>query len=79
MKRNAETIRRMFYSWINKARSARDIRVTLQEKEEEARLSKLSVAWEKWRDRYKDERLRIVVSLYLTSIDKNILNFCIGT
>jgi hypothetical protein len=56
-----ETIRRMFYNWLNKARSARQLRNTLQEREDEIRIAKISVAWEKWRDRFKDEKLRPIV------------------
>ena len=61
----SETIRRMFYNWLNKARSVRHLRVTLQEREEEVRIAKIAVAWDKWRDRFKDERLRTVVSFFV--------------
>lgn len=53
----------MFYNWLNKGRSARSLRLTLQEREDQIRMDKLAAAWEQWRDRYKNERLRVVVSV----------------
>jgi protein SFI1 len=52
----------MFHSWLNKARAQRHLRVTLREKEEELRLTKLTIAWDKWRERFREERLRVIVS-----------------
>ncbi|KAJ8078611.1 hypothetical protein PM082_012894 [Marasmius tenuissimus] len=62
-----EMFRRIFYQWLSATRTRRHRRLALQEKEEERRLATLSVAWEKWRERYMEARLqplehRLVVS-----------------
>lgn len=55
-------MRKMFYKWLNAARTARRRRVTLQEKEEEMKQTHLAIAWDKWRERSQDIRLQPVVS-----------------
>lgn len=55
-------MRRMFYHWLSTARTSRHRRITLQQKEKEFRLNTLAVAWDKWRERYKAESLRPLVS-----------------
>ncbi|KZT26251.1 hypothetical protein NEOLEDRAFT_1155765 [Neolentinus lepideus HHB14362 ss-1] len=53
-----ETIRRTFHKWLSVARATRHRRKVLQEKEAEIKLASLASAWDKWRDRFKDEKLR---------------------
>lgn len=74
-----ENIRRMFYRWLTVARAVRHRRITLQRKEDEMNFSTLSVVWDKWRDRFVDEKLRPIVGnsvknhIYISS------NVSIGT
>jgi hypothetical protein len=58
----AEIIRKTFHKWLNAARNSHHLRMTLEAKEQEMRLARMTAAWDKWRDRYKDERLRVTVS-----------------
>jgi protein SFI1 len=51
----------MFHRWLSSARVTRHRRVTLQRKEDEMNLGTIAVTWEKWRDRFKDEKLRPIV------------------
>lgn len=52
----------MFYRWSSIARTHRHRRITLQKKEDEMKLSMIASAWDRWRDRFSDERLRPIVS-----------------
>lgn len=58
-----ENIRRIFHKWLTRARTTRQRRIILQQKENEIKFSVISSAWDKWRDRFCDERLRLIVSL----------------
>ncbi|KII88582.1 hypothetical protein PLICRDRAFT_698940 [Plicaturopsis crispa FD-325 SS-3] len=68
-----ENIRRMFHRWLTAARSARHRRLTLQRKEDELRLSLIAVTWDKWRDRFNDEKLRPIEYSVLIQTQKNIM------
>jgi protein SFI1 len=68
----------MFHSWLNKARAQRHLRVTLREKEEELRLTKLTIAWDKWRERFREERLRVIVSQSEVNIRGSVLTQPLG-
>jgi protein SFI1 len=59
----AENIRRVFHKWLTLARTTRQRRITLQQKEDEIKFSIISSAWDRWRDRFCDRRLRPIVSL----------------
>jgi protein SFI1 len=65
----AENIRRMFHRWLSAARAARHRRVTLHEKENEMKLSVIAVAWDQWRGRFNDEKLRPIVCPFSPRID----------
>ncbi|KAG2144777.1 hypothetical protein BD769DRAFT_1625348 [Suillus cothurnatus] len=56
--KRAENVRRMFHRWLMAARARRHKRVTLREKELEFDLANVQVAWNRWRERYMDEKLR---------------------
>lgn len=57
-----ENVRRLFYRWLSAARSVRHRRVTLQRKEDELKASATAATWNKWRERFVDEKLRPIVS-----------------
>lgn len=68
-----ETMRRMFYRWLNAARKARNRRLLLQQKEDELKLAVVAGAWDKWRERYLDIRLQPVADAFLAQHQKNIV------
>jgi hypothetical protein len=57
----------MFHRWLMAARARRHKRVTLREKELEFDLANVQVAWNRWRERYMDEKLRPLVSSVASS------------
>lgn len=57
-------MRRLFHRWLSLALTTRRRRVALQEGEEKMKLSKITTVWDRWRDRFIDERLKPMVSLY---------------
>lgn len=67
---HAENIRRMFHRWLSAARSARHRRMILQQKEDEMKAACVAVAWDRWRERFVNEKLRPIVSL------TTIIDFC---
>jgi hypothetical protein len=79
----AENIRRMFHRWLSATRVARRRRVTLQRKEGEIKRATLAVAWDEWRDRFNDEKLRPLVCLFprvfihhvSTTMNRNTLSY----
>jgi protein SFI1 len=56
-----ETMRRLFHRWLSLAISTRRRRLALQQKEEELKFLKIAAAWDKWRERFIDEKLRPTV------------------
>jgi hypothetical protein len=58
---NVENIRRMFHHWLTAARTSRRRRITLQQGEDEVKRWRLADAWDKWRDRFNNEKLRPIV------------------
>ncbi|THU99321.1 hypothetical protein K435DRAFT_751904 [Dendrothele bispora CBS 962.96] len=56
--RRQEHVRRLFHHWLNAARTSRNRRILLATQEEEMKLRTIAEAWDKWRERFKDERLR---------------------
>ncbi|TFK54938.1 hypothetical protein OE88DRAFT_1653513 [Heliocybe sulcata] len=68
-----ETIRRTFHKWLSASRASRHRRQVLQEKEAEIKLAALAFAWDKWRDKFKDERLRPIEIDLLMSTQRNTL------
>ena len=57
-----DLLRRAFSVWMGATRNSIIRRETLEQREEELRIATLSDAWDKWRDRIVEERLRGVVS-----------------
>ncbi|TFY66150.1 hypothetical protein EVG20_g4945 [Dentipellis fragilis] len=53
-----EGMRRMFYKWLTAARSSRNRRILLEQREEDMKRVRLTAAWDKWRGHFKAERLR---------------------
>ncbi|TFY83893.1 hypothetical protein EWM64_g113 [Hericium alpestre] len=53
-----ESMRRMFNKWLAAARTARNRRITLAQKEAEMKRYRLTAAWDKFRGRFRDEQLR---------------------
>jgi hypothetical protein len=51
----------MFHHWLSAARTSRRRRVSLQQKEDEVKRWRMAVAWDRWRDRFNDEKLRPIV------------------
>jgi len=60
----------MFYKWITAARSTRRRRLLLEEKEAELKISMIASTWDKWRYRFKEEKLRPLVRFL--HVDKEI-------
>ena len=56
-----ENTRRIFHKWLARTRTTRQRRIILRQKEDEIKFSILSSAWDKWRNRFCDERLRPIV------------------
>lgn len=56
----------MFHRWLSATRSARRRRLTLQRKETELKAATIEVAWDKWRERYINEKLRPIASSIYT-------------
>ncbi len=63
----ADNVRRIFHQWLAAARAARHRRLLLQRREDEVKLATMEMAWDKWRDKFKDDQLRPIVSIALTS------------
>ncbi|KAJ6502601.1 hypothetical protein C8R45DRAFT_977175 [Mycena sanguinolenta] len=55
-----DLLKKIFHRWLSAGRQARHRRLTLDRKEGEIKFGHLSVAWDKWRDRFKQQRLRPV-------------------
>ncbi|KAJ6630747.1 hypothetical protein B0H10DRAFT_1982710 [Mycena sp. CBHHK59/15] len=68
-----ENIRKAFHRWLSAARTSRHRRLTLQRKEAEMKFGVISVSWDKWRDRFKDQRLRPIEYDVILQSDKNVL------
>jgi len=57
----------MFHRWLTAARARRHKRITLRERELEFDQASVQVAWNRWRERYMDEKLRPLVSSSVSS------------
>ncbi|EGO20886.1 hypothetical protein SERLADRAFT_452027 [Serpula lacrymans var. lacrymans S7.9] len=68
-----ENIRRMFNRWLNASRSSRYRRQTLQQKEDDMKRAAIAVSWDKWRGRFKDERLRPIEHNVIVQSRRNLL------
>ncbi|KAF9457172.1 hypothetical protein BDZ94DRAFT_1273913 [Collybia nuda] len=68
-----ENIRRIFYRWSSLARTHRHRRITLQKKEDEIKLSLIMLAWDRWRDRFSDDKLRPIEYSVIIQTQKNLI------
>ncbi|KAJ7582773.1 hypothetical protein C8J56DRAFT_955676 [Mycena floridula] len=68
-----EMVRRMFHQWLSAARSRRRRKLALQEKEEQIRLAVLEFAWDKWRERFTEEKLRPLEFEFILQSHRNAL------
>jgi protein SFI1 len=59
-----DVIRRAFHKWLTAKRAAEHRRLTHQRKEAHLRQVAIISAWEKWRERFKEERLRPLVGFW---------------
>ncbi|KZT57039.1 hypothetical protein CALCODRAFT_496703 [Calocera cornea HHB12733] len=53
-----DELRRTFHQWLRLANRSRARRKRLQRREQESKLATMSVAWEVWRDRFRENQLR---------------------
>ncbi|KAJ7156026.1 hypothetical protein C8R43DRAFT_1087387 [Mycena crocata] len=68
-----ENIRKFFYRWLSAARTTRHRRLTLEKKEDDIKFGLISVAWDKWRDRFKDQRLQPIEYEVMVQGHKNTI------
>lgn len=57
-----ECLRKHLHRWLSATRTVRRRRITLKEKEDEMNTRFLMEAWDKWRERFVEERMRTTVS-----------------
>ncbi|KZO95772.1 hypothetical protein CALVIDRAFT_151378 [Calocera viscosa TUFC12733] len=53
-----DELRRTFHHWLRLGRRSRARRRRLQRREQESKLATMSVAWEAWRERFRERQLR---------------------
>ncbi|KAK0197165.1 hypothetical protein F5146DRAFT_1099463 [Armillaria mellea] len=68
-----DNIRRIFHQWLAAARAARHRRLLLQRREDEVKLATMEIAWDKWRDKFKDDQLRPIEYELLIRNQQNTL------
>ncbi|KAJ7285890.1 hypothetical protein C8J57DRAFT_1446668 [Mycena rebaudengoi] len=68
-----ENTRKIFYRWLSAARASRHRRLTLERQEAKIKFGLTSVAWDTWRERFKDKRLQPVECDFLLQSAKNTL------
>ncbi|KAJ7709958.1 hypothetical protein B0H17DRAFT_1155780 [Mycena rosella] len=68
-----ENIRKIFHRWLSAARIIRHRRLTLERKEAELKFGLISVAWDKWRDRFKHQRLQPIEYDFILQSHRNTL------
>ncbi|KAF8636478.1 hypothetical protein AX17_003293 [Amanita inopinata Kibby_2008] len=68
-----ECLRKFFHRWLTATRMTRHRRITLHEKEEELKLILISRSWDRWRDRFVEERLRTKECNFLLESQRNLL------
>ena len=55
-------MRRMFHKWLAVARARRHKRILLRERQAEFDRASMQVAWDRWREKYVEEKLYPIVS-----------------
>ncbi|KAG5654501.1 hypothetical protein H0H81_001142 [Sphagnurus paluster] len=73
MVKRDEHMRRLFNRWLTHTRITRHRRITLKQKEDEMKLNMLGTAWDKWRDRFSDEKLRPIEHTVVIQTQRNAL------
>ncbi|KAK0240195.1 CTLH/CRA C-terminal to lish motif domain-containing protein [Armillaria nabsnona] len=68
-----DNVRRIFHQWLAAARAARHRRLLLQRREDEVKLATMEMAWDKWRDKFKDDQLRPIEYELLIRNQQNAL------
>ncbi|PBK78094.1 hypothetical protein ARMSODRAFT_991560 [Armillaria solidipes] len=68
-----DNVRRIFHQWLAAARAARHRRLLLQRREDEVKLATMEMAWDKWRDKFKDDQLRPIEYELLIRNQENTL------
>ena len=71
-----EILRRMFSRWLTATKKIRYRRAMLQEREEEMKLALTERAWDRWRERSQEERLRPLVRYPLKHIEVLLTRNC---
>ena len=56
-----DVLRRIFQRWLTVKRAAEHRRINHERKEAHLRQVAITSAWERWRERYKEEKLRPLV------------------
>ncbi|TFK42645.1 Sfi1 spindle body protein-domain-containing protein [Crucibulum laeve] len=68
-----DNVRRVFSRWLASARATRYRRLTLQRREDQLKLATSLAAWDKWRDRFIDEKLRPIEYDVILQMQKNLM------
>ncbi|KAJ7219221.1 hypothetical protein GGX14DRAFT_541179 [Mycena pura] len=68
-----ENLRKLFHRWLSAARTTRHRRLTLERKQADIQFGVISVAWDKWRDRFKHQSLQPIEYDVILQRHRNIL------
>ncbi|KAF8559809.1 hypothetical protein OG21DRAFT_496214 [Imleria badia] len=71
--KRAENMRRMFHKWLAAARARQDKRILLRERQAEFDRASIQVAWDRWREKYTEEKLHPIVHQVVQQNQKNLL------
>lgn len=74
-----DVLRRAFHRWLTVKRAAEHRRLNHERKEAQLRQLAITSAWEKWRERFKEERLRPLVSFLHDNFSVISLRICRNT
>jgi len=69
----------MFHKWLGAARARRHKRILLRERHAEFDRASMQVAWDRWREKYMEEKLHPIVSSQHSHLSNGRLraDFCI--
>ncbi|KAF9246283.1 hypothetical protein BU15DRAFT_85063 [Melanogaster broomeanus] len=71
--KQAENMRRMFHKWLAAARARHHKRLLLRERQAEFDRASMQVAWDRWREKYVEDKLRPIAHQVAMQSQKNIL------
>ncbi|KIK93706.1 hypothetical protein PAXRUDRAFT_828690 [Paxillus rubicundulus Ve08.2h10] len=71
--KQAENMRRMFHKWLAAARARRHKRLLLRERQTKFNRASMQVAWDRWREKYVEEKLRPIAHQVAIQSQKNLL------